>query len=227
MRWIMLSILGAILFTGFLLVGQPKLFASEEMPVRNGPPEFTSGGDSFSLTKRYPLTPEEVALAASKNLLPANARTLLRVDAKLKHGDYRWDAEGVPAGTLNVFVDLERQMISVFRAGHEIGTAVIVYGDDKMRSPLGVFPILSKQKDYHSRSYDAPMPYAMFLTKDGVALHASPISARRATHGCIGLPESFAQLLFNAAKAGDRVQIVRSEPSLRGPLVAAPLPDLY
>jgi lipoprotein-anchoring transpeptidase ErfK/SrfK len=98
----------------------------------------------------------------------------------------------------------------VFRGGHEIGTAVIVYGAETMKSPLGRFPILSKQRDYHSRSYDAPMPYSLFITDTGVALHGSPVSSRRATHGCIGLPTEFARLLFAAAKAGDEVQIVRS-----------------
>ena len=128
----------------------------------------------------------------------------------MRHGDFRWSADGVPPGPLLIRVDLRSQLISVFRGGHEIGTAVIVYGADTMESPLGRFPILSKHRDYHSRSYDAPMPFSLFITNTGVALHGSPMSSRRATHGCIGLPEEFARLLFGAAKIGDEVDIIRS-----------------
>ena len=102
-------------------------------------------------------------------------------------------------------------MISAFRNGHEIGTAVIVYGAQDMSSPEGVFKILRKSIDYHSRAYDAPMPYSLFITDDGVALHGSPMSKRRASHGCIGLPVEFAEKLFGAAKTGDVVTILKSD----------------
>src|SRR3546814_7006645 len=71
----------------------------------------------------------------------------------MRHGDYKWNEDGVPPGQLTVWVDLRTQLLSVFRGGHEIGTAVVVYGAETMESPLGRFPILSKQRDYHSRTY--------------------------------------------------------------------------
>jgi lipoprotein-anchoring transpeptidase ErfK/SrfK len=131
----------------------------------------------------------------------------------MRHGDFKWDEDGAPAGELKIWVDLRTQLISVFRGGHEIGTAVIVYGTESMESPTGRFPILTKSRDYHSRTYDAPMPYSMFINNTGVALHGSPMSSRRATHGCVGLPVEFARLLFSAAKIGDVVEIVRSGPN--------------
>ena len=105
-------------------------------------------------------------------------------------------------GPLAIIVDLRRQMISVFRDGHEIGTAVIVYGDQGYSSPTGTFPILRRVRDYHSRSFDAPMPYSLFINNDGVALHGSPMAANRATHGCVGLPVDFARRLFRSAREG-------------------------
>lgn len=144
-------------------------------------------------------------------LLPADTRSLLKTPGRMRHGEYKWNEDGVPPGQLTIWVDLRRQLLSVFRGGHEIGTAVVVYGAETMESPLGRFPILSKQRDYHSRTYDAPMPYSLFITDAGVALHGSPMSSRRATHGCIGLPTEFARLLFAAAKTGDEVHIVRSD----------------
>lgn len=156
------------------------------------------------------LSPAQQVEARRRGLLPAGTRSLLRTDGQMRHGEFTWNDEGVPPGPLTIWVDLRTQLISVFRNGHEIGTAVVVYGDDTMESPLGRFPILSKHRDYHSRSYDAPMPFSMFITNTGVALHGSPMSRRRATHGCIGLPNEFAELLFDAAEIGNIVEIVRS-----------------
>ncbi len=160
--------------------------------------------------KRDILSPAEQASAQRSGLLPVGVRSLLRTEGVMRHGDFRWNDDGVAAGPLTIWVDLRSQLISVFRNGHEIGTAVIVYGHDTMESPLGRFSILSKHRDYHSRAYDAPMPHSLFITNTGVALHGSPMSSRRATHGCIGLPDKFAQLLFDAASIGDTVEIIRS-----------------
>lgn len=160
--------------------------------------------------KRDILSPTQQVAARRNGLLPIGVRSLLRTDGVMRHGDYRWNDEGIAPGPLTIWVDLRSQLISVFRDGHEIGTAVIVYGDDTMESPLGRFSILAKHRDYHSRTYDAPMPHSLFITNTGVALHGSPMSSRRATHGCIGLPDKFAQLLFDAASIGDSVEIIRS-----------------
>lgn len=156
------------------------------------------------------LSPAQQVEARRSGLLPAGVRSLLRTEGQMRHGEFQWNEDGAGAGPLTIWVDLRTQLISVFRGGHEIGTAVIVYGDDTMETPLGRFPILSKHRDYHSRSYDAPMPFSLFITDTGVALHGSPMSRRRATHGCIGLPDKFAELLFDAARVGDLVEVVRS-----------------
>ena len=156
-----------------------------------------------------PQTRGEQAFRAG--LLPAGTQSLLASPGRMRHGDFAWNDDGIPPGPLTIWVDLRTQVISVFRGGHEIGTAVIVYGAESMESPLGRFPILSKHRDYHSRAYDAPMPYSLFITDTGVALHGSPMSSRRATHGCIGLPTEFARLLFAAAEKGDMVEVVRSD----------------
>lgn len=160
------------------------------------------------------LTTAEAEAAERAGLLPASTKSLLDTEDRLRHGDYDWDDKNVPAGKLKIWIDLRRQMISVFRGGHEIGTSVIVYGADGMRSPVGRFQILKKAADYHSRAYDAPMPFSMFITNTGVALHGSPMSSRHATHGCIGLPTDFAKLLFEAARLGDDVEVVTSDPGV-------------
>ena len=164
----------------------------------------------FTPERRF-LAPSDAAEAGAGGLFPSTTRSLLKVAATLKHGDYIWDDAGVPPGRVTVWIDLRRQMVSIFRNNHEIGTAVIIYGADDMESPEGRFTVLTKRRAYHSRTYDAAMPYSLFITRDGVALHASTMSARRATRGCIGLPEAFAKRLFQAAREGDVVEVTRSD----------------
>ncbi len=183
-------------------------FGPDQLAATAKPAGTQASGAKASV--REILSPAQQIEAKRSGLLPAGVRSLLRTGGQMRHGEFQWNEEGAPAGPLTIWVDVRTQLISVFRGGHEIGTAVIVYGDDSMETPLGRFPILSKHRDYHSRSYDAPMPFSLFITDTGVALHGSPMSRRRATHGCIGLPDKFAELLFDAAKVGDLVEVVRS-----------------
>jgi lipoprotein-anchoring transpeptidase ErfK/SrfK len=125
----------------------------------------------------------------------------------MTYGDYRWEDKGVPAGPAWVRVDLKSQIISVFRSGHEIGTAVILYGADGVPTPTGRFPVLAKLKDHRSAAYDAPMPYTLRLTADGVSIHGSNVRWGFATHGCVGVPTAFAAKLFETVSTGDEVFI--------------------
>jgi lipoprotein-anchoring transpeptidase ErfK/SrfK len=139
---------------------------------------------------------------------------LLAVKAPLRFGDYTWNERGVPDGPTWLRVDLGSQLISIFRAGHEIGTAVIVYGGDNKRTPAGMLHILGKARDHRSSLYDAEMPYTLRLTEDGVSIHASSVRWGAATHGCIGVPPAFAERLFKATRLGDEVVVV-GEPRRR------------
>ncbi|QGP80816.1 L,D-transpeptidase family protein [Sphingobium sp. CAP-1] len=136
-------------------------------------------------------------------------KRVLQIDGPFRHGDYAWDEKGAPAtGPIIITVDLRAQTLSVFRAGYEIGAAVILYGATDKPSPLGAFPIMAKHADYYSRTYDnAPMPFAQRLTSDGVFIHGSDVQWGRGTHGCIGVPTEFARKLFGVTKVGDVVVI--------------------
>ncbi|HWU54255.1 MAG TPA: L,D-transpeptidase family protein [Rhizomicrobium sp.] len=138
-------------------------------------------------------------------------RSMLNISRPMHFGDFVWDEDRIPAGPVWVRVDLARQILSVFRGGHEIGSAVILYGTDGKPTPTGSFAILEKNPDYYSRSYHAPMPYMLRLTKDGVAIHGSKVNEGWATHGCIGVPLGFARLLFTAAHKGDFVVILPAQ----------------
>lgn len=155
---------------------------------------------------RYPA--ERPAYLAMANGRRQAVLSLLNDRRSLAFGDFLWNEDGVPQGVVWVRVDPARQLLSVFRGGHEIGSAVILYGSDHKRTPTGVFPVLAKAESHRSSLYDADMPFMLRLTGDGVAIHASAVLNGSATHGCIGVPPEFARRLFAEVKRGDLVTIL-------------------
>lgn len=176
------------------LTGLPAQAPKVNRQVPDSPPKVAK------VTKAAP-----AAISSPPN--PFVVKRVLNIDGPFTHGTYVWDDEGVPAGPVVITIDLKAQTLSVFRNGYEIGAAVILYGADDKPTPLGSFPILEKDADHVSNLYDAPMPYMLRLTNDGVAIHGSNVEWGSATHGCIGVPNAFAALLFAQVKLGDRVII--------------------
>jgi hypothetical protein len=155
------------------------------------------------------LTKAQLFQAHAEGAIDRDIRSVLDVRKRMHYGDFVWNDRNVPKGQVWVRVDLKSQLISVFRAGHEIGTAVILYGADEKETPNGVFPVIAKIKDHKSATYDgAPMPYTLRLTQDGVAIHGSDVRWGRATHGCVGVPVEFARKLFGQVARGDQVLII-------------------
>lgn len=139
---------------------------------------------------------------------PQSITSLLSVPGRMQYGQSVW-SEGKAAGPVWVRIDRRAQLISVFRGGDEIGTAVILYGAPSKPTPAGRYPVLAKMRDHRSATYNnADMPFTLRLTGDGVSIHAANVQEGRATHGCIGVPEDFARRLFDAVKVGDPVVIV-------------------
>jgi lipoprotein-anchoring transpeptidase ErfK/SrfK len=155
------------------------------------------------------LTESQLIQAKATGVLDRDVKSILNVRKQMQYGEFIWNERDIPAGPVWVRVDLKKQILSIFRGGHEIGTAVILYGTDELQTPVGTFPVLAKSKDYRSRTYDnAPMPYSLHLTHDGVAIHGSDVRWGRATHGCVGVPVAFAEKLFGQVSRGDQVTIV-------------------
>lgn len=177
-------------------------------PPVEAPPEVTAPAFSGASKDRVFLSESESREAARRGLTGEGVRSILSTGGQLKFGQWVWDAEGVPAGPITVRVDLKKQLVSVYRGPDEIGTAVVVYGIEGKETPRGKLPILGKTRDYHSITYDAPMPYSLWLRGDGVAIHGSSVTMGKATNGCIGLPVEFAAKLFDVAEKGDIVEVI-------------------
>lgn len=162
----------------------------------------------------YSPPPVRIALpATSRSQLPTATgqpravRSVLNIETQLKHGRFVWNDGGVPPGPIWLRVDTSAQTMSVFRGGHEIGTAVVLYGANEKPTPAGRFVVLAKRRDHRSNLYDSPMPYTLRLTNDGVSIHGVDVRLDAATHGCIGVPLEFARLLFDQVRIGDEVDV--------------------
>lgn len=161
--------------------------------------DATVAADPLDIAEKLPISDKFVV------------KRILQIDEPFVHGYYKWDDEGVPEGELVITVDLKAESISVFRAGYEIGAAVITFGDSEKPTPTGVFPISQRDKDHVSNIYGSPMPYMLRLTNDGVAIHASDVKWGWGTRGCIGVPMEFARQLFEQARLGDRVIVTNGK----------------
>ena len=140
---------------------------------------------------------------------PFVIKRVLPIEGPIKYGEWHWDDEGIPDGPLVMTVDLQARVISVFRNGYEIGAAAALLGTPEHPTPVGTFPILTKERHNVSEKYgNAPMPWTLRLTWDGVAVHGgSTVERGYASHGCIGVPDEFASRLFDTAEVGDVVII--------------------
>lgn len=161
------------------------------------------------LTGRIVIAADQQREADATGRIGQPISSLLDVRSPLAYGEFIWNDRGVRAGQVWMRIDLRAQILSVFRGGDEIGTAVILYGADGVPTPTGKFPIIAKLRNHRSATYDgAPMPYTLRLTTDGVSIHGSNVRKGFATHGCIGVPAAFAAKLFEVASVGDQVTIV-------------------
>ena len=169
-----------------------------------------SRGDAAApAVQRIVLAPKPAAAVETSQAAPAAqfvVKRILPIDGAIKYGEWHWDEAGAPAaGTTVVTVDLKANVLSVFRDGYEIGATAILTGFGDKPTPLGVFPITEKDRTHVSNLYEAPMPYMLRLTNDGVSIHSTKVENGYVTHGCIGIPDGFAAKLFAAARLGDRV----------------------
>ncbi len=145
----------------------------------------------------------------------------------LKPGEYLWYPQIAPEGPVVLVVSLDEQRAYVYRNGIAIGVSTISSGKAGKDTPTGVFTILQKNKDHRSNLYNnAPMPYMQRLTWDGIALHGGHLPGYPASHGCVRLPQAFAEKLFGITHFGDSVVVANtkaSPASLVHPAVLAPV----
>lgn len=160
-----------------------------------------------------------ISVAAFLSLLPlsaayaANGMQPLSLTTNVEPGRYVWRDDGEAAGPVRILVSLPLQLAFVWRGSALIGISSVSTGIIGHDTPTGTFTILEKDPDHHSNLYDnAPMPWMLRITWDGVALHAGKVTGEPASHGCIRLPAAFARKLYGIADVGTTVSVVDEVP---------------
>lgn len=99
----------------------------------------------------------------------------------------------------------------------------VVTGRPGKETTPGVFSVFRKHKDYTSKTYGSPMPYTMFFSKDGKAIHGTQWATLRSyvhtyltesvgSQGCVGLTREDAKTMFDWAPMNTRIVILEEEP---------------
>ena len=146
--------------------------------------------------------------AMAQGVTASSAAEFARMADRLKPGEWVWAPGIAPDGQVLVYVDLSRQIATVYRNGIRIGVTSVSSGKPGHETPTGVFAILQKDADHRSSKYnDAPMPFQQRLTWDGVALHAGGLPGYPESHGCVHLPYGFARALFRVTSLGATVVV--------------------
>ncbi|HEY4070624.1 MAG TPA: L,D-transpeptidase family protein [Sphingomicrobium sp.] len=126
----------------------------------------------------------------------------------LKPGEYMWISSIPNSGETRVVIDRLTQMAYVYRDDKLIGAATISTARQGYITPLGEWTILEKRPFYRSKKYDnAPMPWMERIDEYGIALHGGGTPGHPESHGCIHLPNKFAEKLYGLTKIGTKVVI--------------------
>lgn len=101
---------------------------------------------------------------------------------------------------LLIQVDKSTQQMTVTADGELLYTWPVSTGIARYDTPDGAFTPFRKEKEHYSREWDdAPMPYSVFFTQKGHAIHGSNHRSlgRPASHGCVRLSVAHAALLWD------------------------------
>ena len=118
-----------------------------------------------------------------------------------------------------IYVNIERQVLVATENGEEVYTFNVVTGQDGKETTAGRYSIFRKEKKYTSKTYGSEMPYTMFFTADGKAIHGTHISSLRSylhsyltesvgSQGCVGLTDDDAKALFKWAPIGTPIVVI-------------------
>jgi lipoprotein-anchoring transpeptidase ErfK/SrfK len=129
-------------------------------------------------------------------------------------------AENKNAAALKfILVDVDSQKLAAIEDYRAVYIFHVVTGRPGKETITGKYTISRKHEDYTSKKYNVPMPYSMFFSKDGKAIHGTEWATLRSylhtyitesvgSQGCVGLTEDDAKTLFAWAPVGTPVVIL-------------------
>jgi hypothetical protein len=105
--------------------------------------------------------------------------------------------------SLLISVDKTAQQMTVIVDGDPRYVWPVSTGRDGYDTPAGQYKPFRMEKDHFSREWDdAPMPYSIFFTQQGHAIHGTnhKISGSPESHGCVRLSVAHAGILWGLVK---------------------------
>jgi len=131
-----------------------------------------------------------------------------------------WGGDATSKKEIQVFI--ERQVLVALENDEEVYSFDIVTGREKKETTVGRYKIFRKHKKYTSKAYGSEMPYTMFFTEDGKAIHGTQMATLRSylhsyltesvgSAGCVGLTDDNAKALFDWAPVGTVVVVISEE----------------
>ena len=112
---------------------------------------------------------------------------------------------GSAQAAVSILVDKNAQQMTVSVNGATRYTWPVSSGNPSHETPNGSFKTFRMEEDHYSKEFDdAPMPNAIFFTKQGHAIHGTDAVGRLGTpasHGCVRLSRANALKLWDLVKA--------------------------
>jgi lipoprotein-anchoring transpeptidase ErfK/SrfK len=131
-----------------------------------------------------------------------------------------WSKDSRPHKEIRVFI--KEQVLIALEDGKEIHRFKVVTGSHGKETTVGNYKIFAKHEKYVSHTYGSNMPYTMFFSRDGKAIHGTRLATLRSylheyltesvgSKGCVGLTDKHAKILFDWAPIGTPVLIMHQE----------------
>jgi lipoprotein-anchoring transpeptidase ErfK/SrfK len=126
-------------------------------------------------------------------------------------------------GAKVIYVMTDEQKLYAWEGNKLIYEFDVVTGRPGKETEAGVFTIFRKHEEYTSKTYGSDMPFTMFFTEDGKAIHGTQMAAVRSflhayltehvgSQGCVGLARDDAEKMFAWTPKNTRVVVVEEEP---------------
>lgn len=113
---------------------------------------------------------------------------------------------GTPCTTsADACVDLTSHTAWLLEDGRVQREVPFLDGDPRTPTPTGTFAVDWKAQNYHSREFDADMPFSVFFAPGGIAFHEG--SLENPSAGCVHLDKPDAVAFFDRLQVGDQVQV--------------------
>ena len=125
-------------------------------------------------------------------------------------------------GAKVIYVAIDEQKLYAWEGNTLVYEFDVVTGRPGKETHPGVFSVTRKHEEYTSKTYGSEMPYTMFFTEDGKAIHGTNWATLRSyvhayvlenvgSMGCVGLTTDDARTVFEWAPKGTRIVVLQEE----------------